>query len=366
MESKEESSNEDKTEEATDERRNQFREEGNIANPREITAASILIFFTLYFYMNSSQFIKNISQIFERAWYGLHPQDLGTENLFQIIFFTIKPTLPHISIIFIACIIFPMFVGLLFTRFNFTLKKVSFNFNKINPAPGIARIFSLNSLTELTKVIIKFSILSVIIFFVIKRKIMNSEGYYFLNYFSFMNAIGNSIFILLFSMSIAAVVLGVGDYAFNLWKIEKELKMTKQELKEDLKKHEGDPHVKSKRKKMGRDFIFRKSLKDVPKATFIVTNPTHFSVAIRYLKGMNAPVVVAKGQDLMAFKIREIAKKHDIMIVENKPLARALFRSVKIGQEIPSTLYQSVIEVMRYIYKIRGKSYFDRFMSKDS
>jgi flagellar biosynthetic protein FlhB len=104
----------------------------------------------------------------------------------------------------------------------------------------------------------------------------------------------------------------------------------------------------------------RKSLKDVPKASFIVTNPEHFSVAIRYFKGMTAPVVVAKGQDLIAFKIREIAKINDIIIVENKPLARTLYKTVKVGQEIPSSLYQSIIEVIRYIYQMRGKKYFER------
>ncbi|MES2616117.1 MAG: EscU/YscU/HrcU family type III secretion system export apparatus switch protein [Bdellovibrionota bacterium] len=361
MESREEKNSEDKTEEATDERRNQFREEGNIANPREVVAAAVLLFFTLYFYLNASNMMKGFSLTFERAWSGFRPQEVGEKNLIQILYYTIQPTLHHIFVIFFTCIIFPLLIGLLFTRFNFSVKKISFNLNKINPTPGFARIFGTNSITEIVKIVIKILVFSSIIYCVLKKKAINSNGLYFLNYFDYLKEVGASVFLLLFSMSIAVIILGIGDFAFNLWKIEKELKMSKQDLKEDLKKHEGDPQIKSKRKRMARDLIFRKSLKDVPKATFIVTNPEHFAVAIRYLKGMNAPIVVAKGQDLMALKIREIAKKHEIIIVENKPLARTLYKTVKIGQEIPPSLYQAIIEIMRYIYKIKGQNYFDKF-----
>ncbi len=362
MESREDKSSGDKTEEATDERRNQFREEGNIPNPREIVGAAVLVFFTIYFYLNANKMVKDFQTLFRRAWYGFRPQDLSKENFSQIIYYTVQPLLSHIVTIFFMCIIFPLLIGFLFTKFNFTLKKIALNLNQLNPISGLNKIFGINAITQISKLLIKFSLFSIVIFFIIKNKIINSGEFYFLNIFSYMNKIGSSIFVLMFSMSIVVVIVGFGDYAFNFWKIEKELKMTKQELKEDIKKNEGDQQVKSKRKKMGRDFIFRKSLKDVPKATMIVTNPEHFAIAIRYLKGMNAPVVIAKGQDFMAFKIREIAKKNNIVIVENKPLARTLYKTVKIGQEIPASLYQAVIEVMRYIYKLHGKNYFDKFI----
>lgn len=365
MEQREDKNDEDKTEEATDERRTQFREEGNIANPREIVGAAVLVFFSAYFYFNAGNLMKCLHAVFERAWYGFRPQEVNAENLINILYYIAEPTLRHLSIIFILCIIFPMFIGFLFTKFNFTFKKINFNLNKINPGPGIKRLFGLSVLAETLKIIVKFAVFSTIIFLVIKNKIINSAGLYFVDHFSYINKIGSSIFSLLLSMSIALIILGVGDYALNFWKIEKELKMSKQDLKDDLKKHEGDPQIKSKRKKVARDLIFRKSLKDVPKATFIVTNPEHFAVAIRYLKGMHAPVIVAKGQDLMALKIREIAKKNDIIIVENKPLARTLYKTVKIGHEVPPSLYQAIIEIMKYIYKIRGKNYFDKFVASN-
>lgn len=361
MDSREDKNNGDKTEEATEERRNQFREEGNIANPREIVAASVLVFFTVYFYFNAAGIIRSLSLVFERAWIGLRPGDVDASGLIQIVYFIAQPVLYHVIVILFVCIIFPVLIGLLFTRFNFSTKKISFNLDKLNPFPGIMRVFGTNFLTEFVKIFVKFLVFWVIVYFVIRNKIKNSEGFYFLNHQAYLTELGTSVFILLASMSIAVIFLGLGDFSFNLWKIEKELKMSKQDLKEDIKKNEGDPQMKSRRKKMARDFIFRKSLKDVPKATFIVTNPQHFAVAIRYIKGMNAPVVIAKGQDFMALKIKEIAKKHEIMVVENKPLARTLYKTVKIGQEIPPSLYQAIIEIMRYIYKIRGKNYFDKF-----
>ena len=363
MESRENKNDEDKTEEASEEKRNQFREEGNIANPREIVGSAVLMFFTIYFYLNSDDVLKNFSSTFERAWRGFRPQEVGEHTIIPIILYTIKPIVNNIVTIFFVCIIFPLLVGLVLTKFNFAISKVNFNVNKMNFFSGVKRIFGFNSLYEFLKVFTKFSVFSAIIYSVIKSKIIQSQEMYFLNYVLYLNEIGSSIFTLLLSMSGAVFVLGIGDYALNLFKIERELKMSKKEVKDDIKKHEGDPQMKSRRKRMARDLILRKSLKDVSKATFIVTNPEHFAVAIRYLKGMNAPIVLAKGQDFMALKIREIAKSKNIMIVENKPLARTLYKTVKVGQEIPPSLYQAIIEIMKYIYKIRGKNYFDQFAS---
>jgi flagellar biosynthetic protein FlhB len=224
---------------------------------------------------------------------------------------------------------------------------------------SIAKIFGFFSLIEGIKVTIKCCIFFAVIYFILKNGIQDSMSYYFLDSNHYIAQMGMTVFHLLLAMCIAAVVIGGGDYAFNLWKNEKSLRMGKQEIKEEIKKHEGDPLVKSQRKRMARDLVLRKSIQAVPKATFIVTNPEHFAVAIRYVRGMSAPILVAKGQDFLALKIREIAKAHDIIIVENKPLARTIYKTMKIGQEVPSSLYQSIIEVMKYIHKMKGRSYFE-------
>ncbi|WP_186649789.1 EscU/YscU/HrcU family type III secretion system export apparatus switch protein [Fluviispira vulneris] len=361
MEQREEKGQEDKTEEATEEKRNQFREEGNIANPREIVACVTLILFTSYFYFSTHNLIFAFQECFRRAWYGFPGYYVDYSSFLKIIYYAISPILPHFIFIVLACSILPSFIGLAVTRFNWSWKKMIFNIGKLNPISGFARMFSLNSFVELVKVVTKCLIFSILIFLVLKSEIFSASENYFYNNLDYMKNIGNSIAKLMFVMCAAGVVIGGGDFSYNFWKINRDMKMTKQELKEEVKKHEGDPLLKSQRKRMARDFVMRKSLRDVPKASFVVTNPEHFSVAILYKKGMTAPVILAKGQDLIAFKIREIAKQHDIMIVENKPLARTLYKTVKVGQEIPPVLYQSVIEVIKYIHKIRGRKYFERF-----
>jgi flagellar biosynthesis protein FlhB len=360
MENREEKSFQDKTEEATEEKRSQFREEGNIANPREIVAGITLIIFTTYFYFSINNILGSFHLTFERSWKGFPGYFVDYSSLLQVVYYSVSPVLPHLFFILFICSIFPSLFGLLITRFNWSWKKISLDFNRINPSSGFARMFSSAFFFEALKIIIKCSVLSTIIFLVVKSEIFKSSEDYFFSNIDFMKELGRSIFHLLFIMCIAGIVLGLGDFVYNYWKIDNDMKMTKQELKEEVKKHEGDPLLKSQRKRMARDIVMRKSLRDVPKASFVLTNPEHFSVAIRYIKGMQAPIVIAKGQDLIAFKIREIAKEHDIMIVENKPLARTLYKTVKVGQEVPPSLYQSIIEVIRYIYQMRGKKYFER------
>jgi len=361
MENREDKDFQDKTEDATEEKRSQFREEGNIANPREVVACVTLIIFTTYFYYSINDLLSCFRLVFQRSWQGFPAYFVDYSSLVKVIYYSITPILPHLLFIIFICSVFPSLFGLLITRFNWSWKKIIFDINRINPISGFGRLFSTSFIFETLKILIKCSILTILIYFILKSEISNSSEDYFFNNIDFMKELGKSIFHLLYIMCIAGVFIGVSDFSYNFWKINNDMKMTKQELKDEVKKHEGDPLLKSQRKRMTRDLVMRKSLKDVPKATFVLTNPEHFSVAIRYIKGMHAPIVVAKGQDLIAFKIREIAKQNDIMIVENKPLARTLYKTVKVGQEVPQTLYQSIIEVIKYIYQMRGKKYFERF-----
>ncbi|APJ02721.1 EscU/YscU/HrcU family type III secretion system export apparatus switch protein [Silvanigrella aquatica] len=360
MESREDKGFQDKSEEATEEKKSQFREEGNIANPREIVAAITLIIFTAYFYFAINPIINSFHLTFERSWKGFPFYFVDYSSLVKLVYYAVSPILPHITFIIFFCSVFPSLIGLLITRFNWSWKKITFDINRINPISGFARMFSGAFFVESLKIIIKCTVLSGVIYMVLKSEIFNSSESYFFSNIDYMRELGRSIFHLLFIMCIAGVVVGLSDFLYNLWKINNDMRMTKQEIKEEVKKHEGDPLLRSQRKRMARDLVMRKSLREVPKASFILTNPEHFSVAIKYVKGMAAPLVIAKGQDLLAFKIREIAKQHDIIIVENKPLARALYKTVKVGQEVPPSLYQSIIEVIRYIYQMRGKKYFDR------
>lgn len=356
-----ESSAEDKTEEATEERRKQFREEGNVASPRELVAAVSLACFALLLPSAGKALHASIGLTFTRTFSAVTRKDLTPSTIVDVILGIAAPVLPWLAGLLVVVMAIPVAVGLMLTRFNWTWKALSFKLEKLNPVTGVMRMFSGQALMELIKSFLKFVVLSACIYAAIKQDIAGSELLHFMDVRTVMGEMGESVMRLLFSVALASFVLGVVDFGYNWWNIERKMRMTKQEIKEETKSQEGDPHVKGQRRRMARDLVLRKNLNNVPQATFIVTNPEHFSVAIRYVRGMAAPVVVAKGQDFLALRIREIAKKNDIMIVENKPLARTLYKTVKVGQEVPPSLYASVIEVMKYIYQIRGRDYFSRF-----
>jgi flagellar biosynthetic protein FlhB len=356
-----EQSSEDKTEEASDERRKQFREEGNIANPREFMAAVALLVSTLGLSFLGREIHDAFVLSFRRSWTLVTRHTMSPEMVIDAIGAVAQPLVTSLVGLGVVLTVTPVLLGLLFTRFNWSWKKLEFDLNKMNPVSGVQRLFSLQGLGELVKSILKLVILTFVCYFVLKDAIAGSGLAHFKDLPVLLGEMSTDVFTLLMAVSIASFVIGAIDFAWSWFRIEKQMKMTKQEVKDEHKQHEGDPLVKSQRRRMARDFVTRKTLAKVPEATFVVINPTHFSVAIRYVKGMSAPVVVAKGQDFLALRIREIAKEKDIILVENKALARALYKTVKVGQEVPPSLYGSVIEVMKYIYQVKGRDYFQKY-----
>jgi flagellar biosynthesis protein FlhB len=339
----------DKTEDASEERRKQFREEGNIANPRELMAAVALLGITLSLSFAAMEIHDGFTKSLRRSWALVSRRHMTPEMVIDAVAAIVQPLMPVLTVLAIILTIAPVILGLLLTRFNWTWKKLEFDLNKLNPVTGLGRIVSLQGLAELVKSSVKLILLTVICFFVLKKSIDRSELTMFQETPVFMEVLATDVFGLLMSVSIASFVYGAADFGLNWFRIERQMRMTKQETKDEHKQHEGDPLVKGQRRRLARDIVTRKTLAKVSEATFVVTNPTHYSVAIRYVKGMPAPVVLAKGQDFLALRIREIAKEKDIILVENKALARALYKTVKVGQEVPPSLYASVIEVMKYI-----------------
>ena len=356
----EEKDSDDKTEEGTEERRNQMREEGNLPNTKDIVGAFALITFLLFFYFYGINIINSFQETFYRTYNGMFLKPITQSSLLPTILYISKPVLPSLFLLFIVTLMFPLLFGLTLTKFNLAFKKLDFDFNKLNPTDGFLKMFGKQSVVELIKSILKLSILCGISYYAVKNEILTAAKYYFYENKVFVGEFVKSITHIFIYLCGGTIAIAAIDYGYNIWKFEQDLRMTKEEIKDEIKKQEGDPVYKSRRRRMARDLILRKSIQEVPKATFIVANPEHFSIAVLYSKGMSAPIVIAKGQDYLALKIREIAKKHDIMIVENKPLARTLYKTVKVGQEIPNSLYQAVIEVMKYIYRMKGKNYFEK------
>lgn len=240
--------------------------------------------------------------------------------------------------------------------FLFTTKTLGIKFSRIDPLKGLKRIFSPKSLVELLKSIIKIAIVAYIGYVYIKGEAINVLSMMDVDVVSTAAFLGSTITNAAIRMCIALVVIGVADYGYQWWEYEKSLRMSKQEIKEENKEVEGNPEIKSKIRQKQRQMSMRRMLQDIPKADVVITNPTHYAVAIKYdPEKADAPIVVAKGQDYIALRIKEIAKENKVEIVENKPLARTLYNTVEIGGKIPPELYQAVAEVLAFVYSLKEK-----------
>jgi len=257
---------------------------------------------------------------------------------------------PFLVVTLLATFIAPASMGGLI----FSTESLTFKLDKLDPVKGIGRMFSLKSLVELVKTILKFLLLlgaAVLIYKAVEREVLG------LGTLPLEDGLKRSATILawaLVAMAATMILIAAIDVPFQLFEHNKQLKMTRQEIKDEMKESDGRPEVKSRIRQLQREMSQQRMMQDVPTADVIITNPTHFSVALKYDQGGNAaPTVIAKGQDYMALQIRHIARINDIVIYEEPPLARALYASTEVGQEIPSKLFLAVARVLAYVYHLR-------------
>lgn len=254
------------------------------------------------------------------------------------------------------------FLGIAFTlalasgaaQGGFVLKPVKFEFGKLNPLKGFKQLFSKYGLVEFLKSLFKF-VIGGAIFYLILRNLMNILPLTaMMDIRDMLSLAGKLLFRAILIIFLTFFVFAVIDYFYQRWRLAESLKMTKEEIKQEYKETEGDPMVKSRVKSIQREMARRRMMQEVPKASVVITNPTHIAVALKYQKdAMAAPVLVAKGAGFVAEKIKEIAKKHRIPIVEDKPLARTIFK-LQLDSFIPPELYRAVAKILAYIYNLRG------------
>ncbi|AVX31173.1 flagellar biosynthetic protein FlhB [Carboxydocella thermautotrophica] len=347
----------EKTEEATPKRRQEARRKGQVPRSPEVGSAFVLLsaFTILYLtsnfaYQTMGEFIRNI--------YGVQLKEhLLTTNtipvlLWQGILVGAKILIP----LLLGAIIAGVAVNLIQTGFLLTTEGLTMKWERIDPVEGFKRIFSKRTLVELIKSLFKVTIVALVAYGIIKNQIMFFPGLQTVELNTGLAFIGHMIIKIGLYTSGMLVVLALFDYAYQRWEFNKSLRMSKEEIKEEYKQTEGNPQIKAKIKERMRALAQRRMMQEVPRADVVITNPTHFAVAIKYQAGkMPAPVVVAKGADLLAKRIKEIAREHGVVTVENKPLAQALYKSVEIGEFIPPELFQAVAEVLAYVYKLKGK-----------
>lgn len=347
---------EEKTEKATPKRRREAREKGQVLQSKEINSAIIIIVSFLGLKILGSFMFSNLLS-FSNNFYEEY---FINQNIFNIKDINIM-MIRIISIVVIVVgpltailLILGVSASYLQVGFLFTTKTLEIKLSKLNPIEGFKRIISKRALVELLKSLLKIVIIGYLVYVYAIREIYNIFKLIDLNIESIVTHIGNMVVNVGIRSGIALLILAVFDYGFQWWEHEKNLKMSKQEIKEEYKQTEGNPQIKSKIKEKQRQMAMSRMMQDVPNADVIITNPTHFAIAIKYDKEMyDAPYVLAKGADLVAKNIKEIAIKHSIPTVENKPLAQTLYKTVEIGQTIPEDLYQAVAEVLAYVYSLR-------------
>ena len=344
----------DKTEEPTAKKRADARKKGQVGKSQELNTAFVLLigFFALYVLWERIYF--SIASYTTYVFSHMN-QSVDTENIVRI-FISIVELLFQTSM---PIMVFIMIIGLAINFFqvglNFNTEAIEPKLDKLNPINGFGRIFSKRSLVELFKSLFKIAVIGAAIYTVLVDQIMTLPQFIYFDLEASLGAISEIVFGMAFKICGIIMILGVLDLFYQKWQTTQDLKMTKQEVKDEYKQSEGDPQIKGKIKQKQRQMAMARMMQEVPKADVIVTNPTHFAVALEYHKGMVAPRVLAKGQDLVAQRIKDIAREHGIAIVENKPLARALFASTEIGDVVPQELYQAVAEVLAYVYRLKHR-----------
>lgn len=242
------------------------------------------------------------------------------------------------------------------TRGLFTMKSAAFKMSRLNPIQGLRKLFSLRGVIELIKSLLKIGVLTYIIYTVLADKLRLMPRLMDMGFEASIAYTGGLILEVARLAAIIMAFVAAFDYLYQWWDYEKNLRMSKQELKEEYKQTEGDPQIKGKIKERQQQQARRRMMQNVPNADVVIRNPTHFAVAIQYdPQKNNAPVVIAKGADSLALRIVSVAEQHEIVVTENKPLARGLYEAVEIGQEIPDRFYQPVAEVLAFVYSLKKK-----------
>ncbi len=349
-----ETDQEDKTEDASTERREEFREQGNVATSHELSQVAGLAAIAMFISWYMPQVIQRSEIILIRNFQAIQSFRVSDKNLVAYLSSTWVELLYIILPFFIVAAVAGTVVTLLQTQFNWSWKKLEPDWSKLNPIPGMARLFSKEAAVGLIKSSAKLAAVSVIAYLVLAGEWRQLPALLNANFSGAWLYWADITKQLLWGVVGLMLFIGAADFIYIFISLETKMKMSKQEVKEESKQRETDPHVKAKLRRMARDIATKKTVENTKKATVLVTNPTHYSIAIRYEVGMPAPIVVAKGVDFLALKMRETAKELEIPIIENKALARAIYAAVKEGDEIPANMYQAVSEIIKFVFQLKG------------
>ena len=349
----EEQTGQERTEQPTERRKQEARKKGQVPRSRELNTMLSLLFAGAGIWMLGGALVEDLFAIATTGFSVNRALMFDAEQLpvhfMHLVATSLVALLPFFAVTIVAALAGPLMMG----GWSFSADAMNFKWEKLDPVKGVGRLFSPKSLLELLKALIKFFLLLGVAYLLIlafEREILNLSAY------TAGEASARAVHLLLVSLLVlsgAMVLIVMFDVPFELWNFNRQLRMTRQEVKEEMKETEGRPEVKQRVRNLQREISQRRMMQDVPTADVVITNPTHFSVALSYADHSGAPKVVAKGQDHIALHIREIARHHEVPVYEAPPLARALYASTEIGDEIPQDLYLAVARVLAYLFQLR-------------
>ncbi|MEI8346312.1 MAG: flagellar biosynthesis protein FlhB [Pseudomonadota bacterium] len=346
----------EKTEEPSTFRIEQFRRRGEVASSRDLTGILLLIGTIMALALSVVYIFETMSGLLE--WlYSLNLDVAYSEQMKKMILEKALMALLKCSApVLISALCIGVMGNIAQIGFLFAPEVLNFNPERINPVTNLRRLFSVRSSLEAVKGIFKFAIVMVIVYMFVKDDLSKYNGFLHLDFIAFFVVAKGMLLKLVYAILLGLLVVAAGDFAYQKFSYRKKIMLSREEAKREHREQEGAPEIKQRIKTIQRSMMQKRMMNNVPKADVIITNPTHLSIALKYdPKTMVSPEVVAKGADFMAIKIREIAKENNIPVVENVPLARTLYKTVKTGATVPRTLYKAVAEVLAFVYKLKRK-----------
>ncbi len=346
----------EKTEKATPKKKQDTRKKGQVAKSMELSGAAVLLSAFLCLMFFGGYIGDHVVRLFTDIYLNRLSMDVTADNTIMLFGEYGIQLLLLLAPLFIAVFVMALVINYMQVGFLLTGEPLKMKFSKIDPIKGFKNIASMRSVAEFFKSILKLVIIGYLVYSTLwdareglsSLALMSPEGI-----FDFTADVTLSLGV---KIAVGLIVLAILDFIFQKYQHAKSIRMSKQDIKDEYKKMEGDPLIKGKIRERQRRMALQRMMQEVPKADVIITNPTHFAVALKYDgASMDAPQIIAKGQDYMALRIKEIAKENGIITMENKPLARALYQRAEIGDSIPGDLFQAVAEVLAYVYKLKGK-----------
>jgi flagellar biosynthetic protein FlhB len=348
----------DRTQKATPRKRRKAREKGQIARSRELPFAVTFCLFFLLVSFQAPRLLAQLQEPFRYFWGNGFGEPVTATNLSDLVmamgWLVLLPAGPLLALVFVSS------VGSLVAQGGFVLtgEPLKPTPNKLNPANNVKKIFSKNGLVQLAKSLSMVAIIVYLTATVIRDNFDQISLLPSMDLRSILSTWGDLLYSVCVRVGIFLVLLAAGDFLFQRYQQEENLKMSKQEVKEENKDTEGNPEIKGKIRRVQMEMARKRMMAAVQEADVVVTNPTHFAVALKFdMETMAAPEVVAKGADHLALRIRKVATEHKVPIVENRELARTLYRTVEIGDEVPLQLYRAVAQILAYVYKLKKNTY---------